>query len=55
MNERLEQFTFSDWIEEGDETFDKNFRSILHGLLEFDPEKRLTAHQALQHPFISQS
>jgi len=26
---------------------------LLAGLLEYDPEKRLTAQQALQHPFFS--
>lgn len=26
---------------------------LLNGLLEYDPEKRLTAQQALQHPFFS--
>ncbi|KAF8393344.1 hypothetical protein HHK36_021587 [Tetracentron sinense] len=32
--------------------FYKDLNDLLHGLLEFDPSERLTARQALKHPFF---
>jgi serine/threonine protein kinase len=32
---------------------DRNAISFLEGLMELDPDKRFTATQALQHPFLS--
>ena len=30
----------------------ERFYSLLRGLLEYDPGKRMTVHQAIQHPYF---
>ena len=32
---------------------DDDFVDLLHGLLQLDPSRRLTANQALRHPFFN--
>lgn len=42
---------FSEWSDVGDATF----KDLIRGLTNLDPTKRLTARQALEHPWFAGS
>lgn len=47
--ENIPYIPFSDWPEVGD----GDFKSLIKGMMNMDPKGRLTAHQALEHPWFS--
>ena len=54
--ERTEDYApyepFSDWPDVSDAAF-KDFKDLVRGMMNLDPTKRVTARQALEHPWFA--